>query len=336
MLALEKEQQIARQREVEKRAYGEDLRQQMREMEQRRMQEKLYKDKDIEESRQIEKQYERQQWILKQKQQQETTDARNSHIEHLTSKTRNRARDNTVEKQEEEDQRRFVFQKDLWTNMCNENRADRSRQRERQCERLGEELVTQEREKTRKSELMNARTIAKSVSQQDATFDNTQDCKKQMNLEMASSFAAHREYKQREQQFRAMEERRTAEYTLQANKDADRAYRDSQRLVAQRKREERMVMDNALHQQIAQKRVQEQVRKRDEAAFDQCNFKVLAQEDLEFQMYAKGVIDAAEDANRNTIPLQRGFRQGIGLGFGPISGGISQLFGSWCQTLSIS
>ncbi|KAJ8387975.1 hypothetical protein AAFF_G00147660 [Aldrovandia affinis] len=187
---------------------------------------------------------------------------------------------------------------------------------------LDEELATQEREKTRKCELMNARTIAKSVAQQDATFDYTQDCKKQMNLEMASYIAAYREYKQKEQQLRAMEERRTAEYTLQANKDADRAYRDSQKLVVQRKREERMVMDNALHQQIAQKHVQEQLRMRDEAAFDQRHFKVLAQEDLEFQMYAKGVIDAAEDANRNTIPLQRGFRQGIGLGLGPISGGI--------------
>ncbi|KAJ8384654.1 hypothetical protein AAFF_G00199860 [Aldrovandia affinis] len=288
MAGLEKEQQIARQREVEKRAYGEDLRQQMREMEQRRVQKKLRKEMEIEESNKLEKQYHRQQWLLKRKQQQEATDARNCHLEHLASKTRHRARDNTVEKQEEEDRRRFVFQKDLWTDMCNENRADRSRQRESQSEMLGEVLAAQERDKTRKCDLMNARTIAKSVAQQDATFYNSQDCKKLMNLEMASSIAAHREYKHQEQQFRAMEERRAEEDMLQANKDADRAYRDGQRLVAQRKREGRMVMDNALHQQIAQKRVQEQARMRDEAAFDQRNFNVLAQEDLEFQMYAKG------------------------------------------------
>ncbi|KAJ8388014.1 hypothetical protein AAFF_G00148050 [Aldrovandia affinis] len=103
MAGLEKEQQTVRQREVEKRAYAENPRQQMREMEQRRMQEKLYKEKEIQESRQIQKQYERQQWMLKQKQQQEATDARNSYTEHLASKSRNRARANTLEIKEEED-----------------------------------------------------------------------------------------------------------------------------------------------------------------------------------------------------------------------------------------
>ncbi|KAJ8403472.1 hypothetical protein AAFF_G00352440 [Aldrovandia affinis] len=177
---LEKERQVVRQRQVVKRAYGEELRQQMKEMEQRRVQTKLCAEKEIKESRKVEKEYERQQ--LKQKQQQKAIDEQ---------ERRSRARHNALGKKEEKDRREMERQR----------QRQRERQCERKCERLGEKLATQESEKTRTCEVKNARTIAtQTVAEQDAKIDYTQDYKKLIHSEMQRIIATRKGDKYWQQQ----------------------------------------------------------------------------------------------------------------------------------------
>ncbi|XP_035250169.1 coiled-coil domain-containing protein 173-like [Anguilla anguilla] len=320
--AMDQERQKERQREMKKKAYADDLRQQMREMEQQRTQKMLERQREMQECEQMRRQYATEQSRLRQNQRQEEMKAMNSYLEHLADKRRDRETEDKREEVAEEGRRRFVVEKDQWTQASNEDHADGFRRRMRRSEVLGAKLETQAREQARWREAANSRALAKALAQQEARFIQERNRKKQMNLDMANSIAGYREYKQKEHQLRAMEESRSSLDTLQSSKEADRAFQETQRWAAQRKREDRAVLDGMLHRQIAQKQAQEQLRKQEDEEFDLKTLELLALEDLEFQRYTKGVIDAATDADRNTLPLRKTTCKGTGVGLGPISGGI--------------
>lgn len=52
------------------------------------------------------------------------------------------------------------------------------------------------------------------------------------------------------------------------------------------------------------------------------NAELIEEEETQFQQYAQHVIQTAAEAQRNTYPLHKGAREGIGGGLGPVFGGI--------------
>ncbi|KAL0184903.1 hypothetical protein M9458_020599, partial [Cirrhinus mrigala] len=62
--------------------------------------------------------------------------------------------------------------------------------------------------------------------------------------------------------------------------------------------------------------------KKDEKDFVVRNTALIVEEENQFQNYAKQVIETAGKAGRNTYPLMKAAREGIGGGLGPVFGGL--------------
>lgn len=72
----------------------------------------------------------------------------------------------------------------------------------------------------------------------------------------------------------------------------------------------------------AEKQAREQQLKKDLQEFESTNGQLVAEEERQFQQYAKDLIDTAKVAGRTPCLLQKAAREGIGGGLGPIFGGV--------------
>lgn len=62
--------------------------------------------------------------------------------------------------------------------------------------------------------------------------------------------------------------------------------------------------------------------KKQDQEFEVRKAELIAEEENEFQKYAKGVIEKASEAQRNTTLLQKASKKGIGGGLGPAFGDV--------------
>lgn len=67
---------------------------------------------------------------------------------------------------------------------------------------------------------------------------------------------------------------------------------------------------------------QEQLIKNQEQELEMRNAELIAEEEKQFQNYAKHVIQKASEAQRNTFLLHKATKKGAGGGLGPVFGGV--------------
>ncbi len=72
----------------------------------------------------------------------------------------------------------------------------------------------------------------------------------------------------------------------------------------------------------AEKRARHHRSKKEEKGFAARNTALIVDEEIQFQKYATQVIETARKSERNTFPLLKAARDGIGGGLGPVFGGL--------------
>ncbi|XP_036393483.1 coiled-coil domain-containing protein 173-like [Megalops cyprinoides] len=318
----EKERQRNLQREMERKACAEYVKQQIQEKELMRRQQKLEKQKEMKACTEMRKEYERDEMMLKQRQHDEKMKVRNIYLQQIAEKDNTRAMEAQNEDMEEMRRRRFEMDKEQWTKMSNEKEAEKYRRRERRSEMLGERLLAEEREKARREEEMNARALAKAVAEREAKLMQERIRKSAKAKDLRNAMAAQRKAQRIEREEREREEKQRGLKELLAMKEAEKVYWENQRLIAERKKLNRMMMDDALRQQMAEKRLKDRMDKEERLNYDKRQTELFAKEEKEFQRYTAGVIKAAEEANRDTYPLRKAAERGIVSALGPITGGV--------------
>ncbi|XP_036392526.1 coiled-coil domain-containing protein 173-like [Megalops cyprinoides] len=318
----EKERQRNLQQEMERKACAEYVKQQMWEKELTRRQQKLDKQGEMDECTKIQMEYERDEMMLKQRQHEEKMKVRNIYLQQIAEKNNTRAKRAQNEDVEETRRRRFEMDKERWTKMSSEKEAEKYRRRERRSEMLGERLLAEEREKARREEEMNARALAKAVAEREAKLMQERIRKSAKDKDLQNAMAAQREARRIEREEREREEKQRGLNELLAMKEAEKVYWENQRLAAEKMKADRMLMDDALRQQIAEKRLKERLEKEERLDYDKKQMELFAKEEKEFQRYTDGVISAAAQANRDTYSLRKAQERGIASALGPITGGV--------------
>ncbi|XP_036393486.1 coiled-coil domain-containing protein 173-like [Megalops cyprinoides] len=319
---FEQERQRTLQQKMERKACNDYVKQQMWNKELTKRQQNLEKQKEMEECTKIQMEYERDEQMLKQRQHDEKMKVRNIYLQQMAEKNNIKAKEAQNRDMEEMRRRRFEMDKERWTKMSSEKDAEKYMRRERRSEMLGERLLAQEREKARREEEMNARALAKAVAEREIKLMQERIRKSAKDKDLQNAMAAQREARRIEREEREREEKQRGRDELLAMKEAEKVYWENQRLATERKKLDRMMMDDALRQQMAEKRLKDRMEKEERLNYDKKQTELFAKEEEEFHGYTAGVIKAAADANRDTYPLRKAAERGIASALGPITGGV--------------
>ncbi|KAK1789020.1 hypothetical protein P4O66_014972, partial [Electrophorus voltai] len=146
--------------------------------------------------------------------------------------------------------------------------------------------------------------------------------RKEKEAELFREFQRHRE---------AITERLKAQHQEQTTNEEElifKAVEEAEAKQAQQQREKdekkaAMLKSIATHREaMAEKCAQDQRMKKEEEEFEASNAALIAEEENQFQRYAKQVIQTASEAQRNTRALRKAAREGIGGGLGPMFSGV--------------
>ncbi|XP_036396662.1 coiled-coil domain-containing protein 173-like [Megalops cyprinoides] len=322
MEAVEQERQKVRQREADKMAVAEYVKQQLREQELMRKLRKLEKEREIEECQQLRKKYEREKMMMQKQQQEEKRNARKAHREHLSARDAVRAKEEEKYRQAEERRRQVDAENESRMRKRMEEDAERHWQIQKHKDTMAERLAAQLQEQASKEEERTARAIAVSLAKREAELERERKEKAEKKAAMLSAIAAIRESKRKEEEQRARDEKRNARDAFHARQEEARTFAEEQQRQAQKKKDERGSMDSVLRRQMAERCAKSRRLKKEDKEFDSRNVHLLAAEEEQFQQYATGVIEAAAEAKRNTFPLHKIVRQGPQVGLGPLFGGM--------------
>ncbi|XP_064183359.1 cilia- and flagella- associated protein 210-like isoform X2 [Anguilla rostrata] len=316
--ALEQERQRAVQRKQEREDVAEFLKQQIKEQEAIMEKEKLDKKKEADELQKLKELHGWERSMYEQKKQEEKRNVMRAHLEHLSN--RNLIRAIEIQKQEAEDECRRLFSsaKQKMMKMRKEKEAEMFSEVQRHKEKMVERLATQLQEKTSNDEEL----IANAVTLREARLEREQRENEAKKKAMLDSITAHRAAVHQEQEQKIKEERQRALEMLQAKKESDKIFLEKQQLKAQKMKENCVALQDFHVHQMAERRAKEQLVKKEQLDFEVKNTELVAAEEQQFQKYAEEVINTATEAKRNTLPLRKAAREGIGGGLGPIFGGL--------------
>ncbi|XP_035263916.1 coiled-coil domain-containing protein 173-like [Anguilla anguilla] len=319
---IEQDRQHLRKREMEAKAVGDYIKQQMMEHESMRRQMMLEKEREIEECRQMREQYARETQMRKQQDHIDKMKARKAHRDLLAATSTIRALE--AEKQEMEAERRrfFEMERDKRVMRKQEKREERRRVAQRYKKMVVEQLATEMREKASEEEQLNAKILADSIAKWEAKLHAEQTEMEEKNKSMQDAIAAHRELTLKEQEQKAKEDEENAQEELSDRKEDDRMHWETEELKAQEKENERAAMDDFLRRQVLGRRFRDRLLRGEQLDFDKKYEELISEEEEQFQQYTAAVIDAATNANRNIIPLLRAANHGMWCGLGPINGGL--------------
>ncbi|KAI4873058.1 hypothetical protein NFI96_025480 [Prochilodus magdalenae] len=316
--AIQQEHWKALERKQERLAVAEGLKQQIKEHELAREQEQMHQRKEADELQQFRELCLQEQSMEEQKKQAEKRNIMRAHQEHLANRDLIQAIETQKQEAEEEKRRLFASAKEKMMKMRKQKEAELFREMQRHREAITERLAVQHQEQTTNEEEM----IAKAVAEAEAKQARHQREKDEKKAAMHNSIAAHREAMRQEQEHKKQEEKQKALEMLHAKKEADNIFLKKQQLKAQKMKEAAKSLQDTYVHQMAEKHGQDQRMKKEQQEFEASNAELLAEEENQFQQYAKHVIQTATEAQRNTYPLRKAAREGIGGGLGPVFGGV--------------
>ncbi|XP_072541167.1 cilia- and flagella- associated protein 210 [Salminus brasiliensis] len=316
--ALQQEQQKALEKKQECLAVAESLKQQMKEHDRAEEQEKMEHRKEAEELQRLRQLHLWEQSMLEQKKQEEKRNIMRAHQKHLADRDIIQAIEAQKQDQEEDRRRLFADAKEKMMKLRKEKEAELFRGIQRHREAIIERLAAQRQEQTSNEEEL----ISKAVAEAEAKRVRQQREKDEMKAAMLKSIAAHREATLQEKEHREQEEKQTAAELLNVKKEADSIFLEKQQLKAQKMKEYAKTLQDTYVHQMAEKRELGKRMTQEQQKFEASKAKLIAEEEKRFQQYAKHVIQTATAAQRNTYPLHKAAREGIGGGLGPVFGGV--------------
>ncbi|XP_053498399.1 cilia- and flagella- associated protein 210 [Ictalurus furcatus] len=320
-LALQQEWLKALEKKQNYLAVAESLKQQIKEHEQAREEEIMEQKKEAEELKQFQELYIKEETTRKQKKQEEKRNTMKSYHEHLANKKIIQATE--AEKQELEEERRKLFlkAKGKMMKLKKEKEAEMLREVQRHKEVFAEKLAALEayhQDQYSKDDKLMSRAAAEAEAKQ----DKQQREKEQKKAAMLKSIAEHREAVEKKLEYKKQEEKQKGIEMLNAMKASDIAFLQKQLIKAQKMKEAaKMLQDTHVHH-MTEKHVQEQCVKNQEQEFAARNAELIAEDENQFQNYAKHVIQKASEAQRNTFLLRKASKEGIGGGLGPVFRGV--------------
>ncbi|XP_056611181.1 cilia- and flagella- associated protein 210 isoform X2 [Triplophysa dalaica] len=288
--ALQEEQQKSLQRKQEQLAVAESLKQQIKNHEVKKEQEKQEVRKEASE---IERLRQLRLWeraTTEQKKEEEKRKMMKAHREHLANREAIRAAETQRQEDEEKKQEQLTSHKKTLMKLRKEKQEEMYRELQKHRETIIEKLAALKQEKTNNED----ERIAKAVAERE----------------------------KQEQERKAEEERQKELEILIAKREADRIFMEKQELKAQKAREDGKALQDTYILDMAEKRARNHHTRKEEQNFAVKNKALVIEEELEFQRYAKHVIETAEKAGRNTFPLSKASKEGIGGGLGPVFGGL--------------
>ena len=320
---IARDQRNQRKREKESKAVGDYIKQQMMEHECVRRQIRLDKEREVEECRQMREQYAREKQMRKEQDQIDKMAARKAHRELLTATSAIRALEAENQEMEFERRRFFSMERDKVVRREQEKKAERRRAAQRYRERVAEQLAAEMEEKAQREGQLQAQILAHSLAKREAELQRERAELEEKRRSMREAIAAHREFKREQREEQAKEEAQSAPEDLDAKKEEDRAYWETEQ---REKEEQRALLDEFLRQQVAEKQFAERLLHREEMDFDRKYEELISEEEEQFQQYTAAVIKAAMKANRNILPLLKAANHGMWCGLGPITGGLRSAY----------
>ncbi|XP_076858787.1 cilia- and flagella- associated protein 210 [Brachyhypopomus gauderio] len=297
---------------------AESLKQQIKEHERAREQERVEVEKEAEELQQLQELCLWEQSMHEQKKKEEKRSIMKAHHEHLVNRDTIKATEAQKEGVEEERRKLFAKTKEKMMKLRKEKEAELFRDFQRNREIIIERLMAQHQERTINEEELISKAVAEAEAKQSQQLREQNEKK----AAMLKSIATHREAMRQEQDLRKREEKQNAIDMLNAKKAADTIFLEKQLLKAQQMKEEAKKLQDSYIHQMAEKRAQDQRTKKEKEEFEARDAALVAEEENQFQQYAKHVIQTAGEAQKNTYALRKAAREGTGGGLGPICSGI--------------
>uniref|UniRef100_A0A8C9TYD0 Cilia and flagella associated protein 210 n=1 Tax=Scleropages formosus TaxID=113540 RepID=A0A8C9TYD0_SCLFO len=180
------------------------------------------------------------------------------------------------------------------------------------------EMLQRQQEEATNEETM----FANAVAEREARLAQEQKERDEKKMAMLSAIALHRDTKRQEEEENEREEKHKDLDILHGSKKADRFFFEDELLKVQKIKEDRKTLQDAHIRQMAERHAKMQLEMNQEMDFNTTNEDRIADEEKWFRIYAKGVIDRAEETERNTYPLNKAARKGSGGGLGPVIGGV--------------
>ncbi|XP_052422203.1 cilia- and flagella- associated protein 210-like [Carassius gibelio] len=315
---IQHEQQKAIQRKQEQLATAESVKQQIKDHELKKEQERQEVKREAEEVERLRDLHLWEQSMNERRKQEEKRSVMKAHQDYLTNRELMKAAEAQRHEEEEEKRRQLTKHKEKVVKMRKEKQEEIFREIQRQRETIIQKLAVQKQKQISNEEEI----IAKAVAEREAKQAREQREKEEKHAAVLNSIAAHRQSKRKEQEQKAEEERQKALEMLNAKKEADKIFMKKQELQAQKAREEGKTLQDIYIQEMAEKHARHQRTNKEEKDFAERNTALIVEEEHQFQKYAEQVFETAGKAGRNTFPLMKAAREGIGGGLGPVFGGL--------------
>ncbi|KAF4108746.1 cilia- and flagella- associated protein 210 [Onychostoma macrolepis] len=314
---LQQDQQKALQRKRDQLAAAESVKQQIKDHEMKKAQERQEVKCAAEEIEQLRDLHLWEQSMNERKKQEEKRSAMKAHQDYVTNRELMKATEAQRQEEEEERRKQFARHKEKVMKMRKEKQEEIFRELQRHRETIIQKLAVQKQQQISNEEEI----IAKAVAEREAKLAREQREKEEKHAAMLNSIAAHRESMRKKQERKAEEEKQKDLEMLNAKKEAYKIFMEKQELQAQKAREEGKTLQDIYIQEMAEKRARHHRTKKEEKDFAEMNTALIVEEEDQFQKYAKQVIETAKKSERNTFPLLKAAREGIGGGLGPVFGG---------------
>uniref|UniRef100_A0A3B4B5Q7 Trichohyalin-plectin-homology domain-containing protein n=1 Tax=Periophthalmus magnuspinnatus TaxID=409849 RepID=A0A3B4B5Q7_9GOBI len=256
-------------------------------------------------------------WEQKREQEQQKED-RKQLMQHLTNRQLEKVIHDQKEQMEEEQRKLYLSAKQKMTKLRRDKEKEIIREIQSKRERILEKIVATQQEQAENEELK----IAQAVAEREAREAKLKLEEEEKKAAMMKSMAVHREALREEKERMKEEIQLKNKEMLQSKKEADKIYEEKQQLKAQKRKEELQKLQEFNRTQMAEKHSKEQQQIQDMEKFKAMNAQIQAEEEFQFQLYAKDVINTAEKANLNVVPLYKAVREGIGGGSGAAFNGI--------------
>uniref|UniRef100_A0A8C7ZWX7 Cilia and flagella associated protein 210 n=1 Tax=Oryzias sinensis TaxID=183150 RepID=A0A8C7ZWX7_9TELE len=316
--AMKQQEEKTQKKRLERMAFAEDLKNQMKENESiREQQEKKEKQKDQEE---IQRLFELQQREQRTAAEQQAMHKRNIKQAYMDLQQREHLRKIEAQKQKIEEERRklFLSAKQKMTKLRKEKDKEIIRETQQHREGILDKVMVRQQEQM----LHEEQRTAKAAEEMEARRAQLQQEEEKKKAAMLKSITEHREFISRENEMRKRISEQDSLEEQMKKMEADRIFAEMKQQETKKIREENEKLKQSLIAQMAEKQSRHQHVMTEERKFAEKNVQLTAEEEKRFQEYSQQVIDAAAEAQKMVFPLYKAARKGIPPEDGPASRGV--------------